>query len=350
MLQNRCSALGWLRSWMDEESRGVWRAGWRGPRTRPHAPESISGRIESVRPNSVETSRCLTRRVRKWDGWIPASTGNRGERETEGEVVSVIFDLYRVLGRAFILPLAAGDTRPFRTRLRLPRTDGGSYRWNAGSSDGVNVCAQWRRSTPPRAKRVMFEAGRGAVAHPRSSTHYGTYLADALAHWLAAGISIAYMPPMNEPDNDFGPAPCGQESPRTGARRPSGLSTALEPTAVGILADELSALAHARCREHNVPTSRVRTTRSQRRGRRSDGPGVVGPFWRTLEYPTASPISSRTRTRMHEPRRHRLLATCAPARPGPTGVRVPSSVVPPSPSFSPPPSTPPLPSFSSILG
>ncbi|KAJ7625155.1 hypothetical protein B0H17DRAFT_1218879 [Mycena rosella] len=224
------------------------------------------------------------------------------------------------------VPSVRVSASPAQTVAQPLRAPFLSYRWNAGSSDGVN------------AKRVMFEAGRGAVAHPRSSTHYGTYLADALAHWLAAGISIAYMPPMNEPDNDFGPAPCGQESPRTGARRPSGLSTALEPTAVGILADELSALAHARAVDGaSLPT--IAALLDDNACRRSDGPGwwaralscITTHFWRTLEYPTASPISSRTRTR-------------------PTGVRVPSSVVPPSPSFSPPPSTPPLPSFSSILG
>ena len=42
---------------------------------------------------------------------------------------------------------------------------------------------------------------------------YGGYVADVLEHFLVdEGLSkIAYVSPMNEPDNNFGPSPCGQE-------------------------------------------------------------------------------------------------------------------------------------------
>ena len=40
---------------------------------------------------------------------------------------------------------------------------------------------------------------------------FGTYLADVVEHFRNQGINIRYISPINEPDNDFGPVPCGQE-------------------------------------------------------------------------------------------------------------------------------------------
>lgn len=40
---------------------------------------------------------------------------------------------------------------------------------------------------------------------------YGTYLADVISHFRGQGININYVSPMNEPDSNFGPSPCGQE-------------------------------------------------------------------------------------------------------------------------------------------
>ncbi|KAJ7722061.1 glycoside hydrolase [Mycena maculata] len=82
---------------------------------------------------------------------------------------------------------------------------------------------------------------------------YGTFLADVISHWRDEGLLIKYISPMNEPDNNFGPSPCGQEGMEVDANQRAevitGLYTALEAkglaTAVGILADESSSLGLA---------------------------------------------------------------------------------------------------------
>lgn len=40
---------------------------------------------------------------------------------------------------------------------------------------------------------------------------YGTFLADVIAHFRSQGVNINLVSPMNEPDSNFGPSPCGQE-------------------------------------------------------------------------------------------------------------------------------------------
>jgi O-glycosyl hydrolase len=40
---------------------------------------------------------------------------------------------------------------------------------------------------------------------------YGTFLADVASHFISQGVPVKYISPMNEPDNSFGPSPCGQE-------------------------------------------------------------------------------------------------------------------------------------------
>jgi O-glycosyl hydrolase len=46
---------------------------------------------------------------------------------------------------------------------------------------------------------------------PGNGAAYGTYLADVIAHFRSQGININLVSPMNEPDSNFGPSPCGQE-------------------------------------------------------------------------------------------------------------------------------------------
>ncbi|KAL1685666.1 glycoside hydrolase family 5 protein [Schizophyllum commune] len=77
---------------------------------------------------------------------------------------------------------------------------------------------------------------------------YGGYVADVLEHFL-----IAYVSPMNEPDNNFGPSPCGQEGMEVTqyqrAEMITGLYSALVDRGlqdrIGILADESSSLSRA---------------------------------------------------------------------------------------------------------
>lgn len=40
---------------------------------------------------------------------------------------------------------------------------------------------------------------------------YGTFLADVISHFHSQGVNISLISPMNEPDSNFGPSPCGQE-------------------------------------------------------------------------------------------------------------------------------------------
>ncbi|KAL0067960.1 hypothetical protein AAF712_005129 [Marasmius tenuissimus] len=75
---------------------------------------------------------------------------------------------------------------------------------------------------------------------------FGTYLADVVEHFRNQGINIRYISPINEPDSDFGPVPCGQEgmkvAPNQRAEVVDGLWNALNSkglaSTVGILADE----------------------------------------------------------------------------------------------------------------
>jgi hypothetical protein len=117
-------------------------------------------------------------------------------------------------------------------------------------------------SIPRMVTPTNFSSGTG--------TAYGTYLADVISHFRSQGININFVSPMNEPDSNFGPSPCGQEGMQvqpsqyvvcvkilypllTQCRRRAevinGLYTALSnkglASAVGILADESSNLANA---------------------------------------------------------------------------------------------------------
>ncbi|THV04799.1 glycoside hydrolase family 5 protein [Dendrothele bispora CBS 962.96] len=82
---------------------------------------------------------------------------------------------------------------------------------------------------------------------------YGTFLADVVQHFRSEGILINLISPMNEPENSFGPAPCGQEGmlvlPTQRAEVINGLWDALNARnmtdVVGILADETSRLSLA---------------------------------------------------------------------------------------------------------
>ncbi|KAJ6631336.1 glycoside hydrolase [Mycena sp. CBHHK59/15] len=164
-----------------------------------------------------------------------------------------------------------------------------NYRWNIGSG-GVNV------SNPVRAIETFYVSPgvynwsadaqgvyflKQAAAHGVALTafvnsapapmtsggascngqfvngtglEYGTFLADVISHWRDDGLMIKYISPMNEPDNNFGPSPCGQEGMEVDANQRAevvtGLYSALEAkglaSKVGILADESSSMSRAR--------------------------------------------------------------------------------------------------------
>ncbi|KAF5387216.1 hypothetical protein D9757_006831 [Collybiopsis confluens] len=86
-----------------------------------------------------------------------------------------------------------------------------------------------------------------------SGAAFAKYAVDVAVHWRSAGINISYISPMNEPDNSFGPIPCGQEgmlvAPNQRAEVVSSLWNELNSrglaTAIGILADETSSTSVA---------------------------------------------------------------------------------------------------------
>ncbi|KIK60772.1 glycoside hydrolase family 30 protein [Collybiopsis luxurians FD-317 M1] len=86
-----------------------------------------------------------------------------------------------------------------------------------------------------------------------SGPAFAQYMVDVASHWRSVGINISYISPMNEPDNSFGPIPCGQEGmlvqPNQRAEVVSSLWNELNSrglaTAIGILADETSSTSVA---------------------------------------------------------------------------------------------------------
>ncbi|KAE9402780.1 glycoside hydrolase [Gymnopus androsaceus JB14] len=82
---------------------------------------------------------------------------------------------------------------------------------------------------------------------------YATYLVDVAQHWREAGINISFVSAMNEPDNSFGPLPCGQEGMLVEANQRATLITSLWnelesrglTSEIGILADESSSTSLA---------------------------------------------------------------------------------------------------------
>ncbi|THU78391.1 hypothetical protein K435DRAFT_973553 [Dendrothele bispora CBS 962.96] len=145
-----------------------------------------------------------------------------------------------------------------------------SYRFNAGAG-GVGV------DNPTRAPETFYASNFGVpgltmfansapapltvggtsfrvhVLEPGTGEAYGIFLADVVQHFRSQEILINLISPMNEPDNSFGPAPCGQEGmlvlPTQHAEVVNGLWDALNARnmtdVVGILADETSHLSLA---------------------------------------------------------------------------------------------------------
>ncbi|KAG6829653.1 hypothetical protein H0H87_010566 [Tephrocybe sp. NHM501043] len=131
------------------------------------------------------------------------------------------------------------------------RDAAGVYFLTQAASHGVTHLTAFANSAPAaltsgRAScNGAFVSGTGAA--------YGTYLADVIQHFRGQGIGIDLVSPMNEPDSNFGPSPCGQEGmqvvPSLRAEVINGLYDALSSrglaSTVGIIADESSSLSNA---------------------------------------------------------------------------------------------------------
>ncbi|KAJ6614971.1 glycoside hydrolase family 5 protein [Mycena sp. CBHHK59/15] len=137
----------------------------------------------------------------------------------------------------------------------------GVYNWNAdpqgiyflqqASAHGVPSLTAFVNSAP--AQMTSGHASCNGAFVNGTGLAYGTYIADVISHWRDAGLMIKYISPMNEPDNNFGPSPCGQEGMQVSANQRaevingvySGLQAKGLETTVGILADESSSLSLA---------------------------------------------------------------------------------------------------------
>ncbi|KAF8756041.1 O-Glycosyl hydrolase family 30 [Rhizoctonia solani] len=142
-----------------------------------------------------------------------------------------------------------------------------SYRYNLGGG-GLGV------STPARAPETFY-VSQGPIdclrqQRPRDFTTngqscgglfktgteagYGQYIADTLDHIInTLRIPVSYLSPFNEPDNSFGPVPCGQEGMQTNPNQRAAVINGIYnklvtkglQSKVGIMADESSNLGLA---------------------------------------------------------------------------------------------------------
>ncbi|KAJ7692272.1 glycoside hydrolase family 5 protein [Mycena rosella] len=148
--------------------------------------------------------------------------------------------------------------------VRAPETfyvSPGVYNWSAdpqgiyflqqAAAHGVPSLTAFVNSAP--AAMTSGHASCNGAFVNGTGLEYGTYIADVISHWRAAGLMIGFISPMNEPDNNFGPSPCGQEGMMVSANQRAevinGVYSALQTkglqNTVGILADESSSLSLA---------------------------------------------------------------------------------------------------------
>ncbi|KAK7461090.1 hypothetical protein VKT23_009019 [Stygiomarasmius scandens] len=127
----------------------------------------------------------------------------------------------------------------------------GVYFLTQASNFGVPDLTMFANSAP--APLTVDGMSCGSQFQDGTGNEYGTFLADVTQHFRSQGILINLISPMNEPDNGFGPTPCGQEGmlvePSQRAEVVTGLWNALDAQGltdtVGILADESSQLSLA---------------------------------------------------------------------------------------------------------
>ncbi|KAJ8489038.1 hypothetical protein ONZ45_g13720 [Pleurotus djamor] len=128
----------------------------------------------------------------------------------------------------------------------------GLYFLNEAAKRGVPMLTAFANSAPAPLTAGKTSCNSNFVTG--SGAAYGAYLADVIQHFRNQGIPITLVSPMNEPDSNFGPAPCQQEGmqvvPSQRAEVVRELYNALAArglqNTVGILADESSSLGNAR--------------------------------------------------------------------------------------------------------
>jgi O-glycosyl hydrolase len=122
------------------------------------------------------------------------------------------------------------------------RDPGGSYFLQSAASHGVPTLIGFVNSAPKNWTTNAQSCGGSLVSGSESA--YATYLADISAHWAAAGATLDYLSPMNEPDSSF--SGCGQEgmavpvSQRAAVIKALGSTLAARSLKTGIIADETS--------------------------------------------------------------------------------------------------------------
>ncbi|ESK95331.1 glycoside hydrolase family 5 protein [Moniliophthora roreri MCA 2997] len=148
--------------------------------------------------------------------------------------------------------------------VRAPETfyiGAGTYNWSAdpqgvyflreASKRGVQDLTMFANSAPAPLTSGKTSCGSNFVSG--SGNAYGTFLADVVEHFRNEGININFISPMNEPDSDFGPVPCGQEGMKVASTQRAEVVNSLWNSlnqkglanSVGILADESSSLSLA---------------------------------------------------------------------------------------------------------
>ncbi|KAF5387231.1 hypothetical protein D9757_006816 [Collybiopsis confluens] len=127
----------------------------------------------------------------------------------------------------------------------------GIYFLQQASNLGVPILTMFVNSPP--AALTSNGASCDGFYVSGSGGAFATYMVDVAEHWREAGINISYISPMNEPDNGFGPIPCGQEGmvvlPTQRAEVINDLWDELDSRgltgSIGILGDETSWLIEA---------------------------------------------------------------------------------------------------------
>ncbi|QRW05986.1 glycoside hydrolase family 30 protein [Ceratobasidium sp. AG-Ba] len=149
--------------------------------------------------------------------------------------------------------------------VRAPETfyvSKGVYNWSADAQGIYFLKAAAERKVPQLT--VFVNSGPrdfttnglscGGLFKNGTEAGYGQYIADTLDHIIHnMNIPVSYLSPFNEPDNSFGPAPCGQEGMQTDPNQRAAViegiyaklaAKGLQNT-VGIMADESSSLDRA---------------------------------------------------------------------------------------------------------
>ncbi|KAF7313116.1 hypothetical protein MKEN_00997500 [Mycena kentingensis (nom. inval.)] len=96
----------------------------------------------------------------------------------------------------------------------------GVFFMQQAAAHGVPSVTAFVNSAP--APLTSNRASCGGTFVNGTGVAYGTFVADVIAHWRAAGVPINFISPMNEPDNSFGtPGSCGQEGMQVSANQSS---------------------------------------------------------------------------------------------------------------------------------